>query len=96
MPKRKFESDQDVDFNHCDSTDRIVRKQQEKLKRTLEHSEKLLFGSFKLARGFERQKLGRRQKTAKENEADEETARLNAEVAALKVSFVGGFIREEC
>lgn len=91
MPKRKFESSQDVDFSN---SDRIVRKQQEKLKNTLAHSEKLLFGSFKLARGFERQKLGRRQKTARENKADAETARLNAEVAALKVSPVGGLVRK--
>ena len=51
----------------------------------LDQYEKALFRALKLARGFERQKLGRRQKAAKQSNDDVETARLNAEVAALKV-----------
>lgn len=53
---------------------------------TLEQYEKTLFRALRLARGFERQKLGRRQKTAKQAKDEVETARMNAEVAALKVS----------
>ena len=52
---------------------------------TLDQYEKNLFRALRLARGFERQKLGRRQKVAKQAKDDAETARLNAEVAALKV-----------
>lgn len=52
---------------------------------TLDQYEKILFRALRLARGFERQKLGRRQKVAKQARNDAETARLNAEVAALKV-----------
>jgi hypothetical protein len=45
----------------------------------------ILHRALKVARGFERQKLGRRQKTAKDNQDVAEVARLEAEVVALKV-----------
>lgn len=68
-----------------------VQQQQDRLKNSLEHAKKSLVRALKLARGFERQKLGRRQKTAKEsNEGLETTRRLDAEVSALKVSCLKG------
>ena len=59
--------------------------QQRQVEHLLEQGKKALFKSLKVARGFERQKLGRRQKTAKEEKAEDDLIRLNAEVAALKV-----------
>lgn len=41
--------------------------------------------AFKLAKGFERQKLGRRQKAAVAENKEKDIHRINAEIAALKV-----------
>ena len=46
---------------------------------------KRLFRALKAARGFERQKLGRRTKQAHAKQAAGDVARIEAEVAALKV-----------
>ena len=59
--------------------------QQRQTEHLLEQGKKALFRSLKVARGFERQKLGRRQKTAKAEKAETDIIRLDAEVAALKV-----------
>lgn len=56
------------------------------LEGTLENGKKVLFRALKISRGFERQKLGRRQKKAKEENATAELNRLAGEVTALKVS----------
>ncbi len=83
MPKRKLE-----DANDSDIIDAPVKRKfhrQEGLDSILENGKKTLFRAFKISRGFERQKLGRRQKTAKEQIAPAETARLAQEVTALKV-----------
>ncbi|KAI7133280.1 hypothetical protein D0864_12053 [Hortaea werneckii] len=40
--------------------------------------------AFKLAKGFERQKLGRRQKSAGAEKKEQDIQRINAEIAALK------------
>ncbi|RMY33648.1 hypothetical protein D0865_14402 [Hortaea werneckii] len=40
--------------------------------------------AFKLAKGFERQKLGRRQKSAGAEKKEQDIRRINAEIAALK------------
>jgi len=80
MLKRKLE-----DGNHSD----IARRKSPRrggLDGILDNGKKTLFRAFKVSRGFERQKLGRRQKTAKEQNAPAETARLAHEVMALKVS----------
>lgn len=45
----------------------------------------MLHRALKTARGFERQKLGRRQKTARQKKEEGELGRLDAEVKALKV-----------
>lgn len=85
MSKRKrdgFDRDKDIhDMNHS-----TLKPQPEQLNNSLEQGKKKLFQALKLARGFERQKLGRRQKTAKESNADiERVNQLNAEVSILKV-----------
>lgn len=53
----------------------------------LDHGHKELLRALKLSRGFERQKLGRRQKAAKGSEGGslDLASRLEAEVDALKV-----------
>ncbi len=63
---------------------RTLRLQRLHLDGLLEQSTKSLFRALKVARGFERQKLGRRQKAARAENNDADTARLEAEVAALK------------
>ena len=55
------------------------------LESALDNGKKSLFRALKVARGFERQKLGRRQKLAKEKNLENECRRLDAEVATLKV-----------
>lgn len=58
-----------------------------RVKNSVELGKTSLFRALKLARGFERQKLGRRQKTARESNVDVEImARLDAEISTLKVS----------
>lgn len=85
MPKRKRLEITTAEDRSVEFLDRSVRSQRQQLETFIEYGKKNLFRSLKVARGFERQKLGRRQKTAKEKHDDAETARLEAEVAALKV-----------
>jgi hypothetical protein len=82
MPKRKFEAFQRAEDNPTDLAGPLIRQLPIS---TLDQYEKTLFRALRLARGFERQKLGRRQKVAHQSNDDVETARLGAEVAALKV-----------
>ena len=58
---------------------------QTQLEEALEQGKKSLFKALKLARGFERQKLGRRQKSAQAKDGEAVLSRLTAEVNALKV-----------
>ncbi len=77
MLKRKLEDGNDSD---------IARRKLPRrggLDDILENGKKSLFRALKVSRGFERQKLGRRQKTAKEQDAP--AARLAQEITALKV-----------
>lgn len=85
MPKRNFDEfgESDVDSQRLSAG--AVRAQRTQLERVLEHGKRKLFQALKLGRGFERQKLGRRQKSARESNTESEMVRLNAEVAALKV-----------
>lgn len=80
MPKRKH----DEISSSSNPQARALRLQRLQLSSLLEQSKTSLFRSLKVARGFERQKLGRRQKTAKTSSDAPDTARLDAEVAALK------------
>ena len=75
MPKRKFTEPTNASLSN-----------EEELQRTLSQGQTQLFRALKLARGFERQKLGRRQKDAtKTGNGTEQQARLQAEVDAVKV-----------
>lgn len=63
----------------------LTRAQYAQIEGALDYGRRTLFKALKIARGFERQKLGRRQKTAKEQKKEEDIKRFDAEVAALKV-----------
>ena len=88
MPKRKF---QEISISAPPISIRLnpsQRRQQEHLQGYLENGQIQLLGALKLARGFERQKLGRRQKEAiSKNDQDgnsKDVERINAEIRALK------------
>lgn len=84
MPKRKHDEISRSEITSDGTTDRALRLQRLQVDGLLNQSRKSLFRSLKVARGFERQKLGRRQKTAKAESNAADTTRLEAEVAALK------------
>ncbi len=88
MPKRSFIEFCEREGSAYSLDDGALRTQRKQLERVLEHGKKKLFQALKLARGFERQKLGRRQKTVKKDAGAPETVRLPVEVAALKVGKV--------
>ncbi|KAK1149189.1 hypothetical protein N8T08_006409 [Aspergillus melleus] len=75
MPKRKL-SDRDSAPSHSLQTIRLSQK--------FDQGVQLLTRALKTARGFERQKLGRREKTAKTQNGDETLKRLAEEVQVLK------------
>ncbi|KAL9034817.1 MAG: hypothetical protein Q9180_005198 [Flavoplaca navasiana] len=82
--KRKRDDDRQDDSGRIELRRGDVRPQQEYLEKLLQGSKRLLAQALKLAKGFERQKLGRRQKTAKGAANLDESKRLVAEVKALK------------
>ena len=65
-----------------------LRLRQRHLEEVIDNGKKAVFRALKLGRGFERQKMGRRQKLAKEKHADEDIRRLEAEITALKVGLL--------
>jgi hypothetical protein len=82
MPKRKRDEDEsDGDEDRAQK----IRKNRFRVK--VEQGNKSIASALKLARGFERQKLGRRQKTAKND--PKELLRLKEEVIALKALDLG-------
>lgn len=86
MPKRKLNESHGEETITHGLPDGVVRRQQQRLESVIEHGNGRLIRALKIARGIERQKLGRRQKTASQSNASQETIRLDAEVSALKVS----------
>ena len=84
MPKRKHDEIKDSEATSNSAKARALRIERLQLDGQLDQSKKSLFRSLKVARGFERQKLGRRQKTAKTENNTTDSTRLEAEVAALK------------
>ncbi|KZF21034.1 Bud-site selection protein [Xylona heveae TC161] len=64
--------------------DRMIAVRRKHAEEKIVHGIKLLNKALKTARGFERQKLGRRQKTAKSQKNEADLARLDAEIEALK------------
>ena len=88
MPKRKhadLEEDSPSGLSHRE--DRKGDLQATRLRHKFERGSQLLCRALKTARGFERQKLGRRQKVAKQNDDQQALDRLEAEVQALKVGL---------
>lgn len=81
MPKRKREEEASPE-THATEDDRALRIRKSRLIAQTEQGNILLHRALKVARGFERQKLGRRQKAAKENAV--ELLRLKEEVIVLK------------
>ena len=85
MPKRKFGEYVGADGQPNGAQGGALRLQRGRLDAILEQAKRTLARALKVARGFERRKLGRRQKVAKEQKKEAETTRLGAEVSALKV-----------
>ena len=85
MSKRKYAETSGIEAISNGRPGKKLGLQQRWVEHSLEQGKKALFRSLKVARGFERQKLGRRQKTAKAENAETDIIRLDAEVAALKV-----------
>jgi hypothetical protein len=77
MPKRKRST-------YEDDSERVSRMQKQDVQEKLTQSKKLLHRALKTAKGFERQKLGKRLKLATTNKQSEEIARINREIEALK------------
>lgn len=84
MSKRKHDEVSGSEPPSNGTPARALRLQRLQLDGLLDQSKKSLFRSLKVARGFERQKLGRRQKTAKTESNAADISRLEAEVATLK------------
>ncbi|KAL8849832.1 MAG: hypothetical protein Q9221_005170 [Calogaya cf. arnoldii] len=82
--KRKRDNDRQGESIRTKQHRGDVRLQQQYLEHLLQSSKQLLAQALKLARGFERQKLGRRQKTADAADDDGDSKRLVAEIKALK------------
>lgn len=85
MSKRKREADRLPDTIPITTNEQNTLQRRKYVDSVLERSNQILSQALKLARGFERQKLGRRQKVAKVAKDDGESKRLLGEVAALKV-----------
>lgn len=86
MGKRKFDRVDGSDPNPVSASKRQRSSQQDDLESILDNGKKALYRALRVSKGFERQKLGRRQKTAKEQNESVESVRLAEEVTALKVS----------
>ena len=87
MPKRKRDGSEASasDAEGAEGVEGGVSMRQHRVQQKLEHGHKLLARAFKTAKGFEKQKSGRRRKTAGEKADVKEVARIEAETAALKV-----------
>lgn len=83
MPKRKHS-----ELSGEDASDNFNRVKATRLGHKFERGTQLLFRALKTSRGFERQKLGRRQKTAKSEKDAKTLERLEKEVHVLKVRFL--------
>jgi hypothetical protein len=82
MLKRKRD-----DVENREDGDRAEKIRRSRFQVKIERGNKSIASALKLARGFERQKLGRRQKTAKND--PKELLRLKEEIIALKALDLG-------
>jgi len=83
MPKRK--RDDGTDASPEVSPEPVSDPKQKRLQLKLHQATVKLGHAFKIAKGFERQKLGRRQKTAAAAKNEKDSQRVETEIAALKV-----------
>ena len=84
MPKRKRTS---IENRQVDLAEELELKKQN-LEKKLVHGRKLLNRALKTAKGFERQKLGKRIKLAVGKKDEVESGRLQRELDVLKVSTI--------
>ncbi|QIX01548.1 hypothetical protein AMS68_007065 [Peltaster fructicola] len=78
MPKRKR------DFEEPKASAAKGSARQQRLDHKLDTGTRSIAHACKVAKGFERQKLGRREKTARAEKSDNEITRIQSEIAALK------------
>lgn len=83
--KRKRSESEDSDAPGAPQLDRASKIRKSRLEAKIDQGVKQIQQALKLARGFERQKLGRRQKTAKTKKDAADSTRLEEEVKVLKV-----------
>ena len=85
MPKRKREQDQGEgrDTGSGEAQGKNFRLQ--RVEHKLDHGQKLVSRAFKTAKGFERQKLSRRRKTACDKGDAKDVTRIDDEIEAIKV-----------
>jgi hypothetical protein len=84
MPKRKRSL---IEQKEVDPTQQVESRKRN-LEKKLVHGRKLLNKALKTAKGFERQKLGKRIKLAAEKNDEAESGRLQRELEVLKVSTI--------
>ena len=89
MSKRTFEHYKQGQRGNEQDIKSLTRQQ--RVHDVLSNGKANIFRALKVARGFERQKLGRRQKTAKQKKAGISLKRLQEEVDALKVGVHSGY-----
>lgn len=83
MPKRKRDGSESPQEGGDEEQGKSLR--QRRVEHKLDQGYKLLNRAFRLAKGFERQKLGRRRKTAAEKGDAQDVVRIDAETEAIKV-----------
>ena len=83
MAKRK--RDDGTEGTPEKSPEPVADPKQKRLQLKLHQATVKLGHAFKVAKGFERQKLGRRQKTAAAAKNEKDAQRVETEIAALKV-----------
>ena len=83
MPKRK----RDDDLGEVSATEGSKIRQQN-IQRKGEQATVKLRHAFKVVKGFERQKLGRRRKNAVAENDEKDVERIDSEIAALKVPLI--------
>ncbi|GAD95171.1 predicted protein [Paecilomyces variotii No. 5] len=86
MPKRKRAESEDANANDSPESreERKIVLRVTRLTNKFDYEIQTLFRALKTARGFERQKMGRRQKTAQKEKNEGALARLQEEVQVLK------------
>jgi hypothetical protein len=87
MPKRKrtYEDKESFQNDSANSPRRALEVQKKQVEQHVTIGKKALNKALKLAKGFERQKLGRRLKEAKTKNDPADISRLECEIEVLKV-----------